>query len=78
MSIVSFISNLADRFARENDLSDVTYTMCMSSEYFRGRFLEFFFPGVDFRDVDIEREWAVEDSRPDFYIQNGGVAFPEY
>ena len=75
MSIVSFISTLADRFAKENNLSDITYTMCMSSEYFKEMFLKFFFPEVKFEDEVIEREWAEGDCRPDFYIRNNGITY---
>lgn len=71
MSVVDFFATLSERFSKENDLSDVTYTMCMASDFFKERFIHFFFPDVDISHIYIEREKAQDDSRPDFYLESG-------
>ncbi|MEY8607369.1 hypothetical protein E5360_09875 [Muribaculum intestinale] len=66
--LVKFISNLSQRFRSENDLSDVTWTMCQTSDRFQRIFLQFFFPNLpdDCSEVWIGREDSKDDSRPDF------------
>lgn len=66
--LAQFISNLSYRFRSENDLSDVTWTMCHTSDKFNSHFINFFFEGVDADDVYLEREKSNDDSRPDFYF----------
>ncbi len=64
-----FISNLSFRLNKENDLSDITWAMCETSDLFLTEFLAFFFPSVDFDEVTLQREVANDDSRPDFYFE---------
>lgn len=69
--LAQFIENLAHRFRSENDLSDVTWTMCQTSDRFQCVFLKFFFPWLeeDCGEVYIEREQSNDDSRPDFVFE---------
>ena len=66
--LVSFIENLSFRLRSENNLSDVTWTMCLTSDDFQYYFLKFFFPWFkkDCMNIYIEREQTNDDSRPDF------------
>ena len=75
--LAQFISNLAERFRSENDLSDITWTMCQTSDRFQCAFLKFFFPWLkdDSRDVYIEREQSNDDSRPDFVFEYDGETY---
>lgn len=74
--IRDFFKNLCFRFKKENDLSDITWTMCKTSEQFQLSFLNFFFPGVTFDSItSFEREYSEGDSRPDFYIKNGNYVY---
>ena len=70
--IQDFITNLAYRFRKENDLSDITWTMCQTSNLFQDAFVEFFFPGLVANDIYLQRELSEDDSRPDFYFQADG------
>jgi hypothetical protein len=64
MQIKDFFKHFSWKFAKENDLSDITWAMCMASENFRDTFLHFFFPNMIIdKDITIEREKAEEDSR---------------
>ena len=73
---IDFFRFLSDKFRKENDLSDITWAMCQSCESFRQYFLKFFFPEIQLdEDISIEREKSEEDSRPDFFIDNGGVIY---
>lgn len=52
---------------KENDLSDITYSLCMANNEFRKFFLKFCFD----EEIDTEsltREYSSGDSRPDFYF----------
>ncbi len=74
--ITNFISNLAYRFTSENDISDITWTMCYTSDRFKKLFLNFFFPEFSFdRVAKFEREYSKDDSRADFYIESDGDRF---
>lgn len=75
--LAQFIVNLSHRFRSENDLSDVTWTMCQTSERFQCVFLRFFFPwfGEDCGEVYIEREQSKDDSRPDFVFDYNGKTY---
>lgn len=75
--LARFISNLSFRFRSENDLSDVTWTMCQTSDRFQCVFLKFFFPWLadDCAKVNIEREPANNDSRPDFVFDFDGKTY---
>ncbi len=72
----SFFNNLAQRFGKENDLSDITWAMCQASSAFRELWVHFFFPGLDLSTVEsIERERPDdkgEGSRVDFLINIEG------
>ena len=69
--LAQFIVNLSHRFNSENDLSDVTWTMCQTSDRFQCVFLKFFFSWLkkDCADVYITREQANDNSRPDFVFE---------
>lgn len=70
------MSNLFWRFKNENDLSDITWTLCQASETFKHLFLNFFFPNVKFNKINsFVRELTKEDSRADFVIDNEGVIY---
>lgn len=77
MSIAKrFISNLFWRFNNENDLSDITWTLCQTSESFKLLFLNFFFPNTIFDKINsFNRELTKDDSRADFVIDNDGAIF---
>lgn len=64
-----FFEYLAERMRRENDLSDVTYGLCKSNKDFQNLFLSFCFDEIIDTD-DLTREFAVADSRPDFYFHD--------
>lgn len=72
-----FFKALSERAYKENDLSDVTYSMCESNKVFRQFFLDFFFRSfnIDAQAVTITREYATEWGRPDFYIRRGNELF---
>lgn len=76
---VVFFDALFDRLYKENDLSDITYAMCKTSEGFNRFFLETMFPDELFSfDGHWEREYessiVVNDkkSRVDFYYEEDG------
>ncbi len=69
----NFLYNLSYRKQNENDLSDITWVVCQTSEKFKELFLRFFF---DFQEEDFlknivvfKREKSKDSSRPDFYIE---------
>ena len=67
-----FFCGLSERMWKENDLSDVTYALCVGNMEFRQSFLDFFFRGENLcaSDVDISREWVDNDgNRPDFCVR---------
>ncbi len=65
----SFFSFLAERKNSENDLSDITYSMCQTNGNFKRFFLKFCFDEeVDTN--DLSREYAQNDSRPDFFFHD--------
>ncbi len=65
--------NLHLRFRKENDLSDITWVMCKTSDNFQKLFLKFFFPDICFDNINLfERELPVDDSRADFVIECDG------
>lgn len=69
--ITKFLESLSYRVNNENALSDITWSLCNSSPMFREVFLKFFFPDMQISpEVEIEREIAKNDSRPDFIIYN--------
>lgn len=72
-----FFKALSERAYKENDLSDVTYSMCESNKVFRQFFLNFFFWSfnINAEAVTITREEKTEWGRPDFYIRRGDELF---
>ena len=76
MPVIDFFQSLSTKFYHENDLSNITWAMCQSCDSFRDAFLKFFFPEIQIhQSLIIEREKAEDDSRPDFYIENGSERF---
>lgn len=75
-----FFNNLAERQSGENDLSDITWTMCQTLPSFRDVWISFFFKGLDCATVQtIEREVYADDnqgSRVDFYIESSAEQMP--
>lgn len=76
-SMMRFIRALSERFSRENDLSDVVYTLCESNPVFRQFFLDFLFKeeNLDGGKVLIHREISYDGSRPDFVIKGQGCTY---
>ncbi len=69
--ITKFLENLSYRVNNENALSDIIWSLCNSSPTFREAFLLFFFPDMKISpEIEIVREIAKNDSRPDFIIYN--------
>jgi hypothetical protein len=68
-NIKKFFETLYERFYDENSLSDITYALCKTNEGFKKIFLKYCFED-DFDDVEIQREYKKDDSRPDFYIKD--------
>ena len=64
-----FFNNLASRLWKENNLSDVTWAICKTSDYFMNKFLSYCFEeDISTFDLELEREYAYEDCRPDFHF----------
>ena len=71
-----FLETLSGRKRSENDLSDITWALCLSSHSFQSLFLNFFFPDTKFLNITrFEREKSEGDSRPDFLIENNGITY---
>lgn len=71
-----FLDILSGRKRVENDLSDITWALCLSSHSFQSLFLNFFFPDTEFLNITrFEREKSEGDSRPDFLIENNGIIY---
>lgn len=69
--ITKFLESLSSRVNNENALSDITWSLCNVSPMFRDTFLKFFFPNIRISsEIEIEREIAKNNSRPDFVIYN--------
>ncbi len=75
MMTEQFFENLAYKLRSENNLSDITWAMCETSETFKSAFVKFFFPWVDPSMVYLEREKSDNDSRPDFFFNYQGETF---
>lgn len=73
--IEKFISNLSLRLNSENNLSDITWTMCQTSDVFQNVFLQFFFPKEKFAEIYLQRELSNGGCRPDFYFEHEGKVF---
>lgn len=71
-----YFETIAQRFRKENDLSDITWALCITSIKFKICFLSYFFgEGDDYSQFDVKREFALNISRPDFYFINGDKEF---
>ena len=69
----AFARGLSERMWKENDLSDMTYALCIGNREFFQFFLDFFFRDshLNAEEVDLSREWYASDNgRPDFCIQD--------
>lgn len=76
MMIKQFFENLSYRMFKENDLSDITWTLCITSPLFRDYFIHFFFPGMDIeKSIILDREISKDDSRVDFIIHNNDETY---
>ena len=67
----AFARGLSERMWKENDLSDMTYALCVGNREFFQFFLDFFFRDshLNAEEVDVYREWTDDaGNRPDFYI----------
>ena len=73
-NINDFFKGLSERMYKENDLSDITYAMCVANSSFRQFFLDFFFRRefrLEGHDVEFTREWDDgHGNRPDFLIED--------
>ena len=72
-NIEALACGLSERMCKENDLSDMTYALCVGNSEFFQFFLDFFFRDshLNAKEVDISREWDASDNgRPDFCIQD--------
>jgi phage anti-repressor protein len=63
-----FFKNLSERLYKENSLSDITWALCESSDWFRDFFLKYCFEEEITNINCLEREYSSYDSRLDFYI----------
>jgi len=70
----AFFGAVAIRMRKENALSDMTFALCQGNIEFKQFFLDFFFGKgiVKAESAVITREYAKEDSRPDFWIEADG------
>lgn len=70
--INKFMNELSNYYWHENDLSNITVAFCNSNDYFKEKFLHFFFPNLNIEDVEnIKREvWDSNgaSSRVDIHI----------
>ena len=67
----NFIHNLAGRFRKENDLSDIIWALSETSNEFKNLFVSFFFDELkNEKDIfQLQREYPTGSSRPDFYFE---------
>lgn len=67
--LTKFFQAFASRQNSENDLSDIIYAACESSESFKELFIHFFFPEIDNpSEIYMERESSQKNSRVDFLL----------
>ncbi len=65
-----FFSKLADKFRKENDLSDITWALCETNLEFKKLFLSFFFSEIkDVSGIFLTREYSKDSSRVDFFFE---------
>ena len=67
--ITKLFEAISKRLYRENDLSDITYALCISNEDFKKFFLDYCFD-ESLNITYIERECSRNCSRPDFFAQD--------
>lgn len=71
-----FLHQLASRRYSENDLSDIIYVACETSDVFKSLFIQFFFPEISVpTDVYIEREYSQGNCRVDFMLEYEGEIY---
>ena len=72
-----FFTAISSRMWKENDLSDLTFALCEGNLCFKQFFLDFFFEKdtIDASKAKITREKSLDGSRPDFWINVGGVNY---
>jgi hypothetical protein len=64
-----FFLKLADKFRKENDLSDITWALCKAFPLFETLFLSYFFKEIkDDAGIDLKREVTRGCSRVDFFF----------
>ncbi len=74
--VENFLEILSERKRSENDLSDITWALCLSSHSFQSLFLNFFFENTEFSNITkFEREASKGNSRVDFLIENNGEIY---
>lgn len=72
--ITKLIDNIAMRLNGENNLSDITWAFCETSQTFKRLFLSFFFKDIGqyAADIYIEREHLCGNLRVDFFFNHNG------
>ncbi|GHT71756.1 hypothetical protein FACS1894110_25300 [Spirochaetia bacterium] len=66
----AFFEYLSERMRNENNLSDITWALCCSSDEFRKIFIEYCFE-EDIQNIEtFVREYSRDDCRPDFFIDD--------
>lgn len=70
--IIKLLDSMAMRLKGENNLSDVTWAFCETSQTFKRLFLSFFFEeiGQYADDIYIERERQCGNNRVDFFFEH--------
>lgn len=70
--ISHFFVNLSKRLYNENNLSDITWSLCETNADFKRLFIEFFFGTMikEAPDIVIEREYTSRKSRVDFWFEH--------
>lgn len=72
----TFFTKLADKFRKENDLSDITWALCEAFPDFEKLFLSFFFVEItDTAGITLEREYSRGISRPDFFFKHNKTEY---
>ncbi len=79
MMIKQFFENLSYRMFKENDLSNITWTLCITCPLFRDYFIHFFFPGMDIeKSIILDREISKDGSRVNFIIHNKDETYNKF
>lgn len=64
-SLLQFFGELASYFRKENDLSDVTVSLCNADDEFKEIFLKFFFPQIEVDETTAIHREVPDDSSKD-------------